>query len=294
MRVRLLFLAVLALAPLSGAARAQVETREGIYLQNQLLELKRDVQSLRDQLNRNSATGGSVLGANRTPSAPAQNADATTALLERVARLEDDLRQLRGQNDELANNQKRMSEDFAKQIDDLNYKLGNGAAPALPPPTPGAAPGTAPAATPTLPPKPGTAPVPLAPSAAKRTPEAALQEGNAALARRDYATAETDAREVVAVPKSPRAYDAQFLLAQALSGKKDYQGAAVAYDDTYNRARTGSRAQDSLIGLANSLTAIGEKRAACATMDKLKAEFATPRADLKDQIVGARQRAGCH
>ena len=122
MRVRLLFLAVLALAPLSGAARAQVETREGIYLQNQLLELKRDVQSLRDQLNRNSATGGSVLGANRTPSAPAQNADATTALLERVARLEDDLRQLRGQNDELANNQKRMSEDFAKQIDDLKYK----------------------------------------------------------------------------------------------------------------------------------------------------------------------------
>ena len=30
--------------------RAQVETREGIFLQNQIQELKRDIQTLRDQL----------------------------------------------------------------------------------------------------------------------------------------------------------------------------------------------------------------------------------------------------
>ena len=39
------------------------------------------------------------------------------------------------------------------------------------------------------------------------------------------------------------------------------------------------------------LTAIGEKKAACATLDKLKAEFPAPRADLKDGIAGARQKA---
>lgn len=120
-----------------------------------------------------------------------------------------------------------------------------------------------------------------------------MQEGNAALARRDYAVAEAAAREVLAFPRSPRALDAQFLLAQVLTGKRDHQAAAVAFDDTYNRARTGSQAQPALLGLANSLIAIGEKRAACATLDKLKAEFPTPRADLREPIAGARQRAAC-
>ena len=83
-----------------------------------------------------------------------------------------------------------------------------------------------------------------------RTPELALQEGNAALARRDYAAAEAAAREVLANRTSPRAYDAQFLLAQALAGEKQYPQAAVAYDDVYNRARTGSHAQDARLGLA--------------------------------------------
>jgi TolA-binding protein len=121
----------------------------------------------------------------------------------------------------------------------------------------------------------------------------AMQEGNAALARRDYAAAEAAAREVMRFPQSPRATDAQFLLAQSLAGKRDFQGAAVAYDDTYNRARAGTLAQPSLLGLANALTAINEKRAACVTLDKLKAEFPTPRADLREPIAAARQRAGC-
>ena len=121
-----------------------------------------------------------------------------------------------------------------------------------------------------------------------------MQEGNAALARRDYSAAEAAAKEVLAFPKSPRAYDGQFLLAQAQAGKKDFQGAAVAYDDTYNKSRTGAHAQDALVGLANSLTALNEKRAACATLDKLRAEFPTPRADLKDSIAGARSKAACH
>ena len=120
-----------------------------------------------------------------------------------------------------------------------------------------------------------------------------MQEGNAALARRDYTAAEAAAREVLAFPRSPRAVDAQFLLAQVLTGKRDYQAAAVAFDDTYNRNKVGSHAQPALLGLANSLTAINEKRAACATLDKLKAEFPTTRADLRDQVAAARQKAGC-
>lgn len=279
----LAILALIVAAVAATPARAQVETREGIFLQNQIQELKRDIQTLRDQL-RAAGASSSNLGAPRS-SAPAATGDLATSLLERVARLEEEVRALRGKVDEGENERKRIQDDLTKQIEDLNFKLDNGAGKPATPPKPGA---------PATPATPAANPNVVAPTPGKRTAEAAMQEGSAALARRDYAAAETAAREVIAGPKSPRAYDAQFLLAQALTGKKDFQGAAIAFDDTYNRARTGARAQDSLLGLANSLTAIGEKKAACATLDKLKAEFPAPRADLKDGIAGARQKAACH
>ena len=76
----------------------------------------------------------------------------------------------------------------------------------------------------------------------RRTPELAMQEGNAALARRDYPAAEQAAREVLTGSRtSPRAYDAQFLLAQALMGQRQYSQAAIAYDDTYNRSQARAR-----------------------------------------------------
>jgi TolA-binding protein len=130
-------------------------------------------------------------------------------------------------------------------------------------------------------------------SSVRRTPEIALQEGHAALARRDYAAAEAAAREVLQGSRtSPRAYDAQFLLAQALGGPRNYAQAAIAYDDTYNRSKTGGHAPDALLGLANALTGIGEKRAACETLSKLVAEF--PRSsEAREGAPAVRQRAGC-
>jgi TolA-binding protein len=120
-----------------------------------------------------------------------------------------------------------------------------------------------------------------------------MQEGNAALARRDYAAAEAAAREVLAARGSPRAYDAQFLLAQSLAGKRDHGQAAVAYDDTYNRARTGAHAADALLGLAGSLTALNERKAACDTLAKFTAEFPGARPNQRESASALRQRAQC-
>ena len=78
-----------------------------------------------------------------------------------------------------------------------------------------------------------------------------------------------------------------------MAGKRDFASAAVAYDDAYHRNARGNRAPDSLLGLANSLAAIGEKKASCQTLDKLRAEFPSPRPDLRDQVAAARGRAGC-
>src|SRR6516164_4906750 len=61
-RMRLVLAGLLAALVLSGApsVQAQVASREGIALQNQILELRHELQVLRDQLG---AGGGSALGA---------------------------------------------------------------------------------------------------------------------------------------------------------------------------------------------------------------------------------------
>lgn len=278
-------------------ARAQLDSRDGIALQNQIQELRREVQTLRDQVSRgggSSSSGGSFLGFGGGSKPPPQGAapnDMTASLLDRTAALEDEVRRLRGRQDELANTEQRHYDDLSKQIGDLAFKVQGAGIPGAGPPATGPAPLVSPP-----PGNLGTIPAqpPLQPGIpVRRTPELALQEGNAALSRRDYAASEAAARDVLANNRtSPRAYDAQFLLAQSLEGKRDYPQAAIAYDDAYNRSRTGAHAPDALIGLANALGAINERKAACDTLNKLQAEFPR-RTDLRPVADAARQRSGC-
>lgn len=250
-------------------------------LQNQILELRRDLQALQQRGSPPPSAyyrgqGGIVPG----------GGELEAQLLDRVQVLEDQVRRLRGQLDEQVNALRRSQEDLAKQVADLNFRLQNGAAPATVP---------APAAFPGAPARP-SAPEAAPPAAGtpRRTPELALQEGNAALARRDYTAAESAAREVLGQGRTtPRAADANYLLAQALMGQRNYQGAAVAYDDAYNRAPKSARAADALLGLANALTGLNERPAVCATLDKLHREFPKERAGVKDAAAVLRKRNGC-
>jgi TolA-binding protein len=274
-------------------AWAQLDSREAIALQNQILDLRRQVQGLQDQSGRSGSPTYLGRGA---PPPPGGGGDLLPQLLARVDALEDQVRQLRGQADETANQVQRMGADLNKRIDDMAFQSQNPQPGNRPPPPSSRAPT---ANLPLVPPPSSLggpqAAEPSQPSApAPRTPEVAMQEGNAALARRDYQAAARAAREVLSGSRtSPRAYDAQFLLAQALMGERQFSQAAIAYDDAYNRSRKGAHAQDSLLGLANALTAINEKKAACDTLTKLRVEYSTPRAELRDPIAAAAQRAGC-
>lgn len=119
--VAVLVAAVLAAPPLS--AQAQVESREGIALRNEILELHNELDVLRGQL----ANGGSALG-NPYPVAPPERAGAppgelTAQLLTRLGTLEEQMRTLNGRIDELGNQVRRQGEQFSKQIADLNFRL---------------------------------------------------------------------------------------------------------------------------------------------------------------------------
>lgn len=319
--IRTLALAGLLLTAWPAVAQT---SREDIALRNQIYELQQQVQALQQQMAAQSGSGGSYLGrpAYQAPQAGSGN-DIVAQLLARVQTLEEQVRTLRGRADETQNALQKQGADLGKRIDDLAFQLQNpgatggapaGAAPPAGPESPTAAPvgptqGPAPGAPiplqpgPTLSPPPATlggvmAPPaqPAAPPAAPvpRTPELAMQEGNAALARHDYPAAEAAAREVLnKFRTSPRAYDAQYLLAQALAGERQFSQAAIAYDDTYNRNRKGARAPEALVGLANALTAINEKRAACDTLGKLHTEFPQERPEVREAAASVQQRAGC-
>jgi TolA-binding protein len=285
--MKLTVLPILAIALLVTPAFAQVETREGIALQNQISELRRDIDDMRNNAPRGG--GGSSLGSSRRNAPVEESGPAgggmTPELLERISRLEDSVRQINGRLDELANTQSRSQADLAKQISDLQFRLDNGGA---------AAPASAAAGATTKPatPAPVVAP-PVAPAAAPRSADQLIQEGNAALARRDYASAEADARQVLAVKGSPKAYDAQMLLAQSLSGQRKPVDAALAYGDLYQRNKQGAHAQDALVGLASSQITLGDNRSACVALDSLKSQYPTPRQDIATRAASLRTSAAC-
>jgi TolA-binding protein len=290
-----LIVAALLLAGPMAPAQAQVDSREGIALQNQIYQLRQELKSLEDQTSR----GGGAVYRQPPPAAsvPAGGNDLLAQLLTRVDGLEEQVRQLRGRIDETQNQVQRQNDELGKRIDDLAFQISpQGAHPggqsgsSLLPPTAGQ--GLAPP-QPAPPPIPPPVPRPAAPPG-PRTPELALQEGNAALARRDYAAAEAAAREVLSNRTSPRAYDAQFLLAQALAGERQFPQAAVAYDDVYNRSRTGSHAEDARLGLASALTSINEKKAACDVLSRMPGDFPHLRPDISAGMAATAARAGCH
>ena len=268
-----------------GPALAQIDSRDGIALQNQILELRQQMQILQQQ------RGGSPPVYRPERGGGGGDANGLTAqLLDRVSTLEDQVRSLRGQVDQLTNAQQRQGDEFNKQLGDLKFAMQNSSP----------SPGRAPQGGQVLSPPPsslgdgsilsGPSPIPTGPG--PRTPELAMQEANAALARRDYPAAAAAAREVIN-KRSPRAGDAQFVLAQAEMGERNYQQAAPDFYDAYNRNRTGARAPDALLGVANALVALGDKPSACDAITKLRAEFPQPRPDIRDAEVAVRTRAGC-
>lgn len=293
-----LLAAALVLAPLAAApAMAQVETREGIALQNQIMQLRQELEQMRRNApasGSSSSLGGAALpppSRSGAPAAAGGSSELVASLLDRVNTLEDEVRRLRGRAEEAEFRNKQLADQVEKMTGDIDYRLqklegGNPAAP-----------GAAPAARPTAPasgsltPPAGAAAAPAA--AAPRTPEKALSDGQAALGRRDFASAEAAAREVIASRNTARAQDAQLLLGQSLLGKRDFQNAAVAFDDAYRRNRSSARAPEAMIGLANAFLGFGAKREACATLGDLRGEFPRLSGNLAQQAEETRRRGGC-
>jgi TolA-binding protein len=252
----------LCLSLIPGFAAAQddsVTSREGITLQNQILAVQNQMQQLQAQLQQVQANAG---GSNSAP-APANGGggDLVTQLLQRVSTLEDEVRTLTGNLQQLQNQVDTQNAQINKQIGDITFQMQNGAS------------GGAPAAAGSGAGAEATAPLPAAPTVVAPTPEELMQRGVIALHQGQYQQSEGIAREILAKHRaSPRAYDAQYLLAQSLQGEQRYQEAALAFDDAYN---------------------MNQKAAACDTLRTLHAQFPAPPHYLVAPIASAHHRLGC-
>ncbi|WP_241667113.1 tol-pal system YbgF family protein [Muricoccus nepalensis] len=292
-RVALLLAGVALGGMTPGAARAQAESREGIYLQNQILQLRQEME-----LMRRAAPVAPPVAAPSRGGAPVAGGELIGPLLDRVSALEDEVRRQRGLAEQAEFRNRTLQQQLEKLQGDVEYRFNQiegrgGAAPA------GRAGGGQPGAlTPSTTAAPATPAVPAAPAGqpsapGPRTPEVALREGQAALGRRDFAASEAAAREVLAARAPTRAQDAGILLGDSLMGKRDFQNAALAYDDAYRRSRASGRAPEAMLGLANAFNGFGAKRESCQTLDDLRTQFPRLPASLADRVGQARQRAGC-
>jgi TolA-binding protein len=258
----------------AAPALAQMDSREGIALQNQILQLRQELEQLRSRggaapapVSRGSAGGGGEL---------------VGQLLDRVNSLEEEVRRQRGRVDVLENQNRRLAEDIEKLRGDMDFRLGQGGGG-----------GGAAAAAPARPAAPAGPPTTSTGAAAPRTPDRALAEGQAALGRRDYATAEAAAREALAARSGAPVVAGQILLGEALAGKRDFGNAAIAFNEAYTRARTGPRAPEALIGLAGAFQGLGNRREACDTLNDLRSQFPNLSGAMLERANAARQRGQC-
>lgn len=254
----------------AAPASAQMDSREGIALQNQILQLRQEMEQLRSRggaipapVARGSAGGGELVG----------------QLLDRVNMLEEEVRRQRGRVDVLENQNRRLAEDIEKLRGDMEFRLGQGGG--------GAAAPARPAAPPAGPPTTSTGAV------APRTPDRALAEGQAALGRRDFAAAEAAAREALAARSGAPVVAGQILLGEALNGRRDFGNAAIAFNEAYTRARTGPRAPEALIGLATAFQGLGNRRESCDTLNDLRSQFPNLSGAMLERANAARQRGQC-
>src|SRR3954467_3234033 len=97
-------------------AVAQVDSREGIALQNQIYQLRQQLKVLEDQTARGG--GSSYRQPNYAPPTSSGGNELVAQLLTRVDALEEQVRQLRGRIDETQNQLQRQNSELGKRIDD--------------------------------------------------------------------------------------------------------------------------------------------------------------------------------
>ena len=125
-------------------------------------------------------------------------------------------------------------------------------------------------------------------------PRAAYDKAYGYLLEQNYGAAEAAFADfVVTHPKSKLAGNAQYWLGETHYVRGNYRSAANAFLKGFKSYKSGSKAPDSLLKLAMSLSRLGQKPSACATFQELKRRYPRAPQHISRRSDAERQRAGC-
>jgi tol-pal system protein YbgF len=112
--------------------------------------------------------------------------------------------------------------------------------------------------------------------------------------RKDYALAEDALRAFIKrYPSDRLAADANYWLGETMFQRQKYREAAEAFLDMSTRHERSAKAPDSLLRLGQSLAALKEKEAACATLAEIPRKYPKAAGNVKQSVEREQKRVGC-
>lgn len=295
----------MATASLPGTAQAQSDSRD---LANRLDRLERDMTLVQRKLYNIDGTAPTPTGAQ--PSGAPLTSSGAAQMDIRIGDLENALQVLTGRVEELGH--------AVRQLDAKVERLGNQSPVAMP-----SAPGTAPLETPAPPsgvdngglarPAPpgadagaGATELPTtiiggqAPSTgggkllADGTAEEQFSQAFGYLRVGDHAKGEQALREFLELhPDDPASGNAYYWLGKIYFARGDFQQAAIAYAEGYQKFPDGPKAELTLLNLAQSLGKLGKKAQACASLEQLDTQFPNAGPTVRGEAKATREQLGC-
>ena len=240
---------------------------------------------------------------------------AMARLSNRIIQLESEIRRLTGANEELNHKISQLQTRLDKMSTDLEFRLktlegggrsvdGTGPAPLVsndtpPSPTasniPGADRGVKPfGVKPTLPPKSGGQ-VAVIPPAVKETPEQQYDRAHGLIVKkRDFAAAERVLTDFIDANRKHRlAPNAHYWLGRTYYVRSNFEQAAIAFAEGFQRFPKSKKAPATLLNLGMSLSRLGKNREACTTYSRLTKNFRKMENSVKRRLASERKRSKC-
>lgn len=304
----------LAVLAAGGPAWAQAAASDVRVLIERMERLENELRGLQRQVFKGQPPPP---GAFAPPSPPVETAPIAggiaNALSARLDEIENQVRQLTGRVEETDHGINLVKQRVEKLVADVDFRLAalertmaaaQAAAAAPPAPAPPAAPSAAapPAQGRPTPGVLGTLRIPadnavLAARPGKLPDGTAQSQYNFAfglLRQNDYGAAEQAFGEFLILhPTDALASNAQYWLGESYFARKEYDRAAAAFLAGYQKYPKGSKAPDSLLKLAMSLSNLEQKQEACAAFKQLDKDFPGAHPSVQRLSVAERARAGC-
>ncbi len=139
--------------------------------------------------------------------------------------------------------------------------------------------------------RPGAQPVAVPPSAG---PKDMYDLGLNQVQRQDYAGAEQTLRQFLQTyPGDRLTADATYMLGESFYQRQTYKDAAELFLQVSTKFPNSTRAPEALLRLGQSLAALNEREAACATFGEVDRKFPRAASSVRQSVEREQKRAGC-